>query len=273
MSAAVGRAGLPAPAGVSLFDMHCHLDFAPDAPLLAGAMERRGIGGLSCTVTPQGYAAAAPLLAAFPRIRCGAGLHPWWVGEDSAASDLLPLLEAIGETPFVGEVGLDFGPRHEATRAVQLTVFSAVARRCAELGGKVLSIHAVRSAGLVLDVLEESGCLGRNACVLHWFSGSPEELARAVRLGCRFSMGPRMLATRRGRAYARAVPLERILLETDEPAEAGTPCDAEHLEELLSEALAAIACARDANGRATADDVAGLAVAVARASRDLLQAG
>ncbi|MBE6471190.1 MAG: TatD family deoxyribonuclease, partial [Coriobacteriaceae bacterium] len=42
---------------------------------------------------------------------------------------------------------------------------------------------------------------------------------RAVRAGCYFSVNARMLATRRGREYARILPGERLLLETDLPPE------------------------------------------------------
>mgnify|MGYP004492342999 CR=1 FL=1 len=71
----------------------------------------------------------------------------------------------------------------------------------------------------VLDVLERHGATRSNACILHWFSGSSQELARARELGCHFSVNPNMLATKRGRAYVRQIPPNRLLLETDLPEE------------------------------------------------------
>ena len=76
----------------------------------------------------------------------------------------------------------------------------------------------------MLDILKATGCLSRRpggathcACILHWFSGDGDELHRAVRAGCYFSVGPRMVATKRGREYAKQIPLDRLLLETDDP--------------------------------------------------------
>ena len=54
-------------------------------------------------------------------------------------------------------------------------------------------------------------------------------------MGCLFSVNEFMLATRRGRAYARQIPTGQLLLETDLPAEPGHPLavsPAEHARRL-----------------------------------------
>ena len=284
---------------VGLFDMHCHLDFLPDdaALGLVREAEARGIYAFSSTVTPAGFARAQALFDAYENVRVGVGLHPWWVageesggpyapGERSAAavatskdaapgsmraaeatqswSDYLDqLLPLVRQTPFVGEVGLDFAPRHERTRKEQIAVFDAVLDACMN-GGKVISIHAVRSASAVLDMLESHGSCGSNTYILHWFSGTSDELMRAIRLGCFFSVNPRMLATKRGRAYVRAIPRERLLLETDMPANEGVPYSIEEWECDLRAVLAALADACDEH----ADD---LGEAIAQTSAQLLE--
>jgi TatD DNase family protein len=58
---------------------------------------------------------------------------------------------------------------------------------------------------------------GAGPAVLHWFSGSQRELARAVDAGCWFSVGPAMLASDKGRSLAAKMPRDRILTETDGP--------------------------------------------------------
>lgn len=253
-----------------LFDMHCHLDFLSDATALSLAREAetRGICAFSNTVTPAGYRRARALLGACENVRVGAGLHPWWVAGDDACSDV-PLATAdtilqsracdlqvrdlerftalIRETSFVGEVGLDFAPRHVQTRDEQIAVFDAALSACAA-GGKVLSIHAVRSASTVLDMIEARGTHLGNECILHWFSGTSDELTRAIRMGCYFSVNPRMLATKRGRAYVRSIPQNRMLLETDMPAEDGAPYAADNWERDLRAVLAGIAEARNEDG-------------------------
>lgn len=203
-----------------LADMHCHLDFSSDAAALARMAQAHGVAAFSNTVTPEGYLAASKALAGFPNVRVGVGLHPWWVADGRCGTEQVELAcRLIQKTRFVGEVGLDFVPRREGTFETQLDAFERIVDACCAQGGKVISIHAVRSATAVLDVLERHGVTRSNACILHWFSGSSQELARARELGCHFSVNPNMLATKRGRAYVRQIPPERLLLETDLPDE------------------------------------------------------
>ena len=82
---------------------------------------------------------------------------------------------------------------------------------------KILSLHSVKAAGMTLDILERTGCLGRCRCIFHWFTGSNEELTRALKAGCMFSVNEMMLRTRRGREYVRQLPADRLLTETDLP--------------------------------------------------------
>lgn len=208
------------PEGFRFADMHCHLDFSDDMAALARTAQHAGIAAFSNTVTPEGYMSAQQALAGFPNVAVGVGLHPWWVADGRCGAEQVGLAcELAHEAHFVGEVGLDFAPHRAGSFEAQLAAFEAVMGACCEQGGKVVSIHAVRSATAVLDVLERLDAASKNACVLHWFSGTSQELARARELGCYFSAGPAMLATKRGRAYARQMPAERLLLETDLPEE------------------------------------------------------
>ena len=247
------------PDGIPLVDMHCHLDFARNADEVIAAMAPRDMGAFSNTVTPRGYEAFVANIrdradveatvnacgkaargthdyAPIP-VRIGCGLHPWWVADGTCGAEDVELFEAlVAQTPFVGEVGLDFAPRRDGTQERQLAAFERVASAC-DQGGKVVSIHAVRAATQVLDVLERHRSCERNVCIIHWFSGTSDELTRAVRLGCRFSVGTRMLATKRGRAYARAIPPDRLLLETDLPDDPTDAFDVDAWEADLAQAL------------------------------------
>ena len=206
--------------GFALADMHCHLDFSSDMAALARLAQAEGVGAFSNTVTPSGFLAAKTALAGFPNVRVGVGLHPWWLADGRGGQKDVDLAcQLAAEHPFVGEVGLDFAPRREGTFDLQAQAFEHIIEMCAATGAKVISIHAVRSATKVLDILERHGACKQNACILHWFSGNSQELSRAIRLGCHFSVNPAMLATKRGRAYARQIPLDRLLLETDLPEE------------------------------------------------------
>ena len=91
--------------------------------------------------------------------------------------------------------------------------------------------------------------------MLHWFSGTSDELARARRLGCYFSVSEHMLASKRGREYARVVPEERLLLETDAPPGLDAPYSAGELRASLEAALSRIAEIRGVEREALRDRV------------------
>lgn len=232
--------------GFALADMHCHLDFSSDMAALARLAQAHGVAAFSNTVTPEGYLAASKALAGFPNVRTGVGLHPWWVADGRCGAEQVELACELARTSqFVGEVGLDFAPRREGSFETQLDAFERIVDACCTQDGKVISIHAVRSATAVLNVLERHHATRSSACILHWFSGSSQELARARELGCHFSVNPNMLATKRGRAYVRQIPPERLLLETDLPEEGEIAAQAgptwisqlEHAVQMLDEIL------------------------------------
>ena len=271
-----GAEGKKAPA---LFDAHCHLDWEADPAAVARACGQRGVALACCTVTPQAFLAARGALAAAPNVVLGVGAHPWWVADGRMGqADVDLAAELAAEAPLVGEVGLDFSPArsnaagNEAqVRALTRICVAAGAGAGGHAGPRAISLHAVRSAGACLDVLEATGAAARCRCVMHWFSGSSDELGRALRLGCSFSVGERMLATRRGREYARQLPAARLLLETDLPDGAGQGVGADGLLASLDRALTALAQVRGvdkdelaatltANARALADGVCTLAV-------------
>ena len=244
-----------------LFDAHCHLDFMSNMEEVARDAAADGLHVLATTVTPQGYLRAREALAGLPNVGVAVGAHPWWVADGRlSTADVEAAARLAGTTRLVGEVGMDFSPKHvpEGSKDVQRAAFRRICEATAAGSDPahptVMSIHSVCSAAEVLDVLSTTGCLERCRCVFHWFSGSSDELHAAVVAGCWFSVNPMMLRTRRGREYARQVPLRRLLTETDLPPGEDVPFSAAQIEAALQECLAGIAEARgcDAEGLAQA---------------------
>lgn len=253
----------------TLYDMHCHLGFTPSPSLAAADAEQRDIGAFSCTVTPEEFEALAPQLADSPNVCVGLGAHPWWIDDGRIGDAQLDMFCALAPTTaFIGEIGLDFaGPRDTPeSRQRQNAAFARILAACNEAVPqksdatttqesslssaylpKLISIHAVNAASEVLDALEAADTLSRHQVIFHWFSGSSDDLQRALRAGCFFSVGPRMLASRRGREYARQIPLDRLLLETDMPARDGETLPANIWEAELRNALTGIAQLKDAD--------------------------
>lgn len=218
------------------FDTHCHLDLMLGPDAAASESAALGLGLFDCGVDPRDFAAAKTRASHHPNIIAGVGLHPWWLADGRCGPAEVNLLcEVADQERYIGEIGLDFSARFAGSKLLQIQALEQLCHAFAQhpLAGRVISIHAVRSAGTVLDVLESHGLLtprsGSPTIIFHWFSGDSSELVRARNAGCYFSVNQRMLATKRGREYARQIPLDRLLLETDAPAEPNTETSAQSL--------------------------------------------
>lgn len=231
-----------------LFDAHCHLDLMAHPDAVADEATALGLGLFDCGVNPHDFSAANERACRQPGIIAGVGLHPWWLADGHCGFVEVNLLcEVAAQERYIGEVGLDFSTRFAGSEPLQIQALDRLCDVLVQhpLTGRVISIHAVRSAGAVLDVLESHGLLTPNsdspAIIFHWFSGTSDELARARNAGCYFSVNERMLTSKRGREYARQISLDRLLLETDASAESNTETSAQSLIRSLTRTLERIA--------------------------------
>ena len=223
-----------------LFDAHCHLDLMSDPNAVTHEAATMGLGLFDCGVIPRNFATANKRASSSPNVIAGVGLHPWWIADGRCGTAEVDLLcELASRERFIGEVGLDFSSRFAGTEGIQMQAFERLCQALSQcpLAGRVLSIHAVRAAGATLDILESNGLLkdtpNSPTIIFHWFSGTSDELVHARHTGCFFSINERMLATKRGREYARQIPLNRLLLETDAPAEPDAEASARQLVDSL----------------------------------------
>lgn len=198
-----------------LVDFHCHLDLYPDHVGAVRNAETAGVFTLAVTTTPRAWPRNHELAQGTTHVRAALGLHPQLVAEREGEIDLWD--HYLSQTRYVGEVGLDAGPRFFRSLNAQKRVFQHVLQRCADAGDKIISVHSVRSAKTVLDHVEAYLPPGRGRIVLHWFTGTKNEAKRALDLGCFFSINAGMLNNESHAAMVRAIPLDRILTETDGP--------------------------------------------------------
>lgn len=222
-----------------MIDLHCHVDLYPDPVAVLDEAERRGTFVLAVTTTPKAWRGTRKLIGERRRVRVGLGLHPELVAERHGEAALLCAL--LPEARYVGEIGMDGSPPHRHSLELQRIVFRRVLAECARLGGRVLSIHSRGAADEVLDAIEAQRDAG--LAILHWFSGTPRQLARAVELGCWFSVGPAMVRSAKGRSLVARMPADRLLTETDAPfARSGDrplyPWEATDCAPALADALA-----------------------------------
>ena len=199
----------------ALVDFHCHLDLYPDLETAVAECEAQAIYTLAVTTTPKAWARNHKLTAGTKYVRAALGLHPQLVASRSGEMALWE--ELLPQARYVGEIGLDAGPRFYRSFDTQKAVFERALKACARSGGKILTIHSVRAAKPVIDMLEAHFPKGRGVPVLHWFTGSAAEARRAVELGCYFSINADMMKDERRRAFVDGLPVDRLLTETDGP--------------------------------------------------------
>ena len=203
-----------------LLDAHNHLQEEVLVPYVAGILERAraaGVGEMWCNGTAEDdWQAVLDLATVHREIVPFFGLHPWFV--KGRSPDWLARLEHfLDAVPSgVGEVGLD---RHLEDRddPAQEAVFRAQLALAGERDLSV-SIHCLKAWGWLLEVLATIDPLPR--MLIHAYSGSAEVVQTLTAMGAYFSFGGNVLGPdhRRARAAVLAVPLDRLLIETDAPA-------------------------------------------------------
>ena len=216
-----------------LVDYHCHLDLYPDCEQVFRECAAENVQTFAVTTTPRAWEGNRRLAGNQGAVRVGLGMHPQLVSERGAEMVLFERL--LPEAKFVGEVGLDASPRFYRGFEDQRKAFARVLELCNEQGGKIISIHSIRSAAQVLRMLEEHLDPQRGSVVLHWFTGRVSEASSAVRRGCYFSINSQMAGTAGGKRLIADLPLNLILTETDGPFAlvAGRPSHPRNVERTI----------------------------------------
>lgn len=152
-----------------------------------------------------------------------AGVHPHEARLASDATwDELRGLAREGRIVAVGEIGLDFHYDH-SPRDTQREVFRSQIRIAREVGLPVI-IHTREADDETATLLEKEGAAEVGG-VIHCFTGGHELAWRALGLGFYVSFSGIVAFPRAEviQEVARALPLERLLIETDAPFLAPPP--------------------------------------------------
>ncbi len=209
-----------------LVDSHCHLDFEEfrhRVPEVLAEMAGAGVSHALCiSVTLSEFPRVRALAEGHDNLFATVGVHPDYpdagavtVGELVALADH-PRILAIGET------GLDYY-RLRGDLEWQRERFRTHIRAARECG-KPLVIHTRAAAEDTLRIMREERA-GEVGGVLHCFTETLEVARAAVDLGFLISFsGIVTFKNADGlRETARALPLDRILVETDAPYLAPVP--------------------------------------------------
>jgi TatD DNase family protein len=213
---------------MDLFDSHCHLDpmrFGAELPEVLARARIAGVTRMAVIGTRAADSeAAAELAGREPGIVAAAGIHPNDVAEAEPGEwDRIERLAGSGRVAAVGETGLDWY-RTTAPPELQREYFDRHLRLAQRLSLPVV-IHTRESLRDTLDMLREAIGRGPLRPVLHSFTGTAEEAAEAIELGCHLGFAG-MVTFRSSaaiREVATGVPLDRLLVETDSPFLAPEP--------------------------------------------------
>lgn len=204
-----------------LFDTHAHLHFPEFAADGADALARgraAGVGLLLAVGADLASSRAAVSFAAtHPGVYAAVGIHPHDATQaDGAALTELAALARAPKVVAVGEIGLDYF-RDLSPRAIQAQAFRDQLALAREVGKPVL-LHCREAYPDLLATLVGDGRLAAGG-ILHCFSGELDDAERGLGLGLLVSVaGPVTYPTaRRLAAVVRALPLDRLVLETDCP--------------------------------------------------------
>ena len=211
-----------------LIDSHCHLDFPDFAAELPDVVARAHAAGVERLITiatrVSRHDALRAIAETYPDVYFTVGTHPLQAAEEPDVTvETLLACAAHPKCVAIGEAGLDYHydtvPRDVAARVFRTQI--AAARQ----SGLPLVIHARNADDDMAMILRDEMGQGRFTAVLHCYTGGQALAEAGLELGLFISFSG--VVTFKGsealRAIARAVPLDRILVETDAPFLAPQP--------------------------------------------------
>jgi TatD DNase family protein len=201
-----------------LVDTHCHLcaeQFQADLDLVLTRAWEAGVAHLVVIGESRESAEKAVALAGTDRrIWCTGGIHPHDAsGWNNEAAEWLEGFLPHPRVVAAGEMGLDYHYDH-SPRTAQRTAFEAQLA-LAEKHARPAIIHAREADDDVAAILRNQP---RCVTILHSFSSGPGLLQAGLELGSYIAFSGMITFKNWQRNDAiEAVPLDRILIETDAP--------------------------------------------------------
>jgi len=222
---------------IRLTDTHAHLDFSEFDADRQEVIARAQEAGVEIIVNAgaglEASQAGVALAETYPQIYAAVGVHPHEA--KTLNEDVLEELRALAQHPKVvaiGEIGLDYY-RDLSPRPVQRQAFQQQLTLARELG-KPIIVHDREAHRDVMNLLRQWAREGYQPSatshlpsaigyqpvgVMHCFSGDLAMAREVIEMGFYISIAGPVTFTnaRRLPELVRALPLERLLIETDCP--------------------------------------------------------
>lgn len=199
-----------------LYDAHIHLSdphYHDDIDLVLNSMKKIGIS--ACAVSMDNHTSSITLELGkksnyiLPFI----GIHP-----EKASDDLESMVSMIEKNAKnisgIGEIGLD---KTYTSNEEQFTRQKHVFSKLLEMTEKIKKPVSVHSRATLDEIFAIIPSYKISGFLLHWFSGSKKQLAKAMDLGCFVSYGPVTVYSQDKQVLVSNTHKEKILVETDGP--------------------------------------------------------
>lgn len=199
-----------------LIDAHCHLDkylhkrFGGNIERILREIELYGILSLSNSMDISSHRINKQIAKKCKYVIPTFGIHPWNAHKYVGKKDLVKKL--IRNSDFIGEIGLDFFfIKDKCQHDAQKKIFELFLE---ESEDKLISVHTKGAEKETFDLLRD---YGKRKVIIHWYSGNLGPLKQMISERYYFTVGPELLVSPHIKKIAQAIPLDRILTETDNP--------------------------------------------------------
>ncbi|MDR0879592.1 MAG: TatD family hydrolase [Clostridioides sp.] len=205
-----------------LFDSHAHLNdesFDEDRDELIESLPKNGV---DLVVNPasdlETSRTGIQLADKYDFIYAAVGIHPQDVAETEEADiqEIKKMAQENKKVVAIGEIGLDYY-YDDVPKDIQRKWLKRQILLANELSLPII-IHDRDAHKDTFDIIKENKS-EEIGCVMHCFSGSVELAKEYLKLGCYISIPGTVTFknSRKVRAVAREIPLDKLLIETDSP--------------------------------------------------------
>lgn len=214
---------------MTIVDSHCHLDYLErdgrDLDAVVGDARAAGVETLVtiCTKVTE-FETVRAIAKRFDPVWCTVGIHPHEAdSEPEVTTARLVDLARDPKVVGIGETGLDYYYEHSG-RAAQQKSFRAHIVAARETGLPLI-VHTRDADEDTVEILEDEMGKGAFPGVIHCFTSSTWLAQRSIDMGLSISISG--IVTFKSahdlRAAVEAIPLDRLLVETDSPFLAPVP--------------------------------------------------
>jgi TatD DNase family protein len=207
-------------------DSHCHIDgpeYDADREEVIARAHAAGVTTMLNVGTGDPHSGAferaVALAEKHEEIYCAIGVHPHdaKLFDNAAQQRLMDLANQCARVIAWGEIGLDYHYDH-SPRDVQREVFRRQLLIARELQLPVV-IHSRDADDDTIEILRGRSTNRNHTGVLHCFGGTLKMAEQAIDLGFYVSFAGNLTFKKADdlRAIAQAIPLDRLLIETDCP--------------------------------------------------------